>query len=236
MCREILIFQPYNFKPRSVERGKAWDEMAQQLNAMDQPIFRVTSRSVRDRYTLLSTKMSQKLRDEQRASGIDVPDQTELDILLEDILEREREAKLKLDVQDLEKKNNAAKEKSAAEEVRKQALDRMGKRKSDDGTTEKEIKTKTKVRRSTADVIEYLTKKTEMEKDYKKEELEIRKREIELAAEKQDQTNQQQQNMLTAMMSQMQQQQQQQQAMQAMLISQQQQQAKMLMSLMEKRL
>jgi len=70
MCREVLVNEPYNFKLKSVERGKAWDDIAQQLNAIDQPIFRVTSRSVRDRFSLLSTKMAQKLRDEERASGI----------------------------------------------------------------------------------------------------------------------------------------------------------------------
>lgn len=148
-------------------------------------------------------------------------------------MEWEKEAKLKLESQDLEKKNNSVKEKTAAEEVRKQALQRMGKRKTDDSETE--IKPKTKVRRSTADVIEYLTNKSEMDRDYKKEELEIRKREIELAADKQDQAQKQQQTMLTAMMGQMQQQQQQQQSMQSMLIAQQQQQSKMLMSLMEKK-
>ena len=143
----------YNFKLRSPERGQAWENIAQQLNAIVQPSFRVTARSVWDRFSLLSTKNAQKLR-EEKASGIAV-EQTELDNLLEEILEREKVAKLKFDSQDLENKNKSDKEKVRAENVRKQALETMA-RKSEDGE-----KQKTKVRRSTAAVIDYLAEKSD---------------------------------------------------------------------------
>lgn len=165
MCREVIMHEPYKFKVRSPERGKCWDEIAKTLNALAQPIFKVTSRSVRDRFSLLSNRISQKLRDEERASGIDTEEVSELEALLEDILEREKEAKEKLDAEDVEKKKTAGKEKAAAEEVRKQALERMSKTKrqstseDDDGTPVK----RKKARRSTRDVVEFLTKKAEGE-------------------------------------------------------------------------
>ena len=83
MCREVLVSELSNFKPRSPERGKVWEAIAQRLNAINQPKFRVSARAVRDRYSLLTAKQAQKLRDEEKASGIHVKI-TELDSLLED--------------------------------------------------------------------------------------------------------------------------------------------------------
>ena len=163
MCREVLLSEPYKFKLRSPERGQLWDKIAQNLNVIDQPVFRVTARSVRDRFSLLSTKQAQKLREEEKASGIDVQ-QTELDDLLEEILEREKDAKVQLDLQDVEKKNKSEKEKATAEEVRTQALERMVKRKNEDGG-----KKPAKSRRSTTDAIEYLREKSEREMRHKKQ-------------------------------------------------------------------
>ena len=103
MCREVLIVEPYRFKIRSPERGKAWESLAETLNAMSSlsSKFKVTARSVRDRYNLLTKKMQAKLKSEEKASeekasGIDV-ETTELDVLLEEILEREKAAKEKLE-------------------------------------------------------------------------------------------------------------------------------------------
>ena len=84
MCREVLVSEPFNFKPRSAERGKVWEAFTQRLNATDQPTFRVSARAVRERYSLLTSKQAQKLRgDEKKASGIHV-EMSQLDSLLED--------------------------------------------------------------------------------------------------------------------------------------------------------
>ena len=169
MCREVLVSEPYKFKPRTPERGQSWESVAQQLNSIHQPSFRVTARSVRDRLTLLSTKYAQKLRMEEKASGIDV-EQTELESLLEEILEREKEAKKNLELKDRDKKSKVEKEKATAEEVRKQALERMAKPKVEDQENKQK---KPKVRRSTAEAIDYLRERSDNETDYKKQELEV---------------------------------------------------------------
>lgn len=67
--------------------------IADNLNAIEDPKFRVTARSVRDRYAYLTMRKSTQLKDVERASGIAVSE-TELDVLLEEILEKEKEAKL----------------------------------------------------------------------------------------------------------------------------------------------
>ena len=87
-----------------------------------------------------------------------------------------------------------------------------------------------KVRRSTSDTIDFLKENSATDHDLKEKELELRKRELELAPDKQTQAAQQQDSMMRAFMSQMLEQQ---QSLQAMLITQQQQQNKILMALME---
>ena len=189
----------------------------------------VSARAVRDRYSLLTAKQAQKLRDEEKASGIHV-EISELDSLLQEILEREKDGKAKIESQDLEKNKEAEKKKETAEEVRKQAMERMAdtkKRETDESDSGNGRK---KVRRSTSDTIDYLQEKSAKDHDLKEKELELMKRELELAADKQTQAAQQQESMMRAFMSQMQEQQ---QSLQAMLITQQQQQNKILMALME---
>ena len=83
---------------RSTERGQGWNNIAAHPNSLQQPKLRLTAKIVRDRSTLLRQKQK-LLCDEEKASGIKVPEQTELDILLEDILEREKIAKEKSDLQ-----------------------------------------------------------------------------------------------------------------------------------------
>ena len=67
---------------------------------------------------------------------------------------------------------------------------------------------KATLRRSTSDAIEFLAAKSEKERELKKEELAIKKRELDLAETRQEEAAQQQQTMFSTLMKQMQQQQQ----------------------------
>ena len=40
--REVLLFEPFQQRHGSVERGKAWENIAESLNGLPNPIFRVT--------------------------------------------------------------------------------------------------------------------------------------------------------------------------------------------------
>ena len=227
MLREAVTTEPYNFKAKSSKRGKVWESIAAYLNSLETPEFRVTARAVRHRYALLISLHKIKQREEEKAFGIDVSDLTELNTLLEEIREREKSAEEKSDALRNERKAKDEKEKAKAEEIRQAALQTMAIRKSDDSG---EKPKKAKLRRSTSDAIGFLAEKSEKERELKKEELAIRKRELDLAETRQEGAAQQQQTMFSALINTMQQQQQlQQQNLQIMLD----QQNKVFMALME---
>ncbi|CAH3135459.1 unnamed protein product [Porites lobata] len=70
LCGEVLLQEPFKHPKNSKDRGE---------------------RSVRDRLTLLQTKYKGKIREEEKASGIDC-EETPLDAAIEEILEKEKAA------------------------------------------------------------------------------------------------------------------------------------------------
>ena len=91
MLREILHIQPWSKRHGSVERGQLRDETAVVLNYLEDMNFEVTTRSIRDRYTLLVKKYKKKWREEENVSGIN-PKHTEIDDVLLDLIQRFDEA------------------------------------------------------------------------------------------------------------------------------------------------
>ncbi|KAK3715489.1 hypothetical protein QZH41_002227 [Actinostola sp. cb2023] len=91
LCTEILVLEPFKFPKRSKERGDIWGEVCANLNTLSEPRFKVTKRSVRDRFTLLQTKHKEKVRFEEGASGINC-EETELDKAIAEIIEKEMES------------------------------------------------------------------------------------------------------------------------------------------------
>ena len=51
LCREILLHEPFKFKLRSAQEREAWEKSADNFNAIGDPKFKVTPKSVRDRFT-----------------------------------------------------------------------------------------------------------------------------------------------------------------------------------------
>ena len=49
---KITVSDLFQFKKGTTERGQVWDPIADNLNAMNYPKFKVTKRSCRDRWTL----------------------------------------------------------------------------------------------------------------------------------------------------------------------------------------
>ena len=100
----------------------------QNLNAIEEPRLRVSERAVRDRAKRMLKNYAFKIREEERASGIEVPEPTELDQALEDILAKEKEAKEKeakagLDAREQTKQKDL-RDKVNAEEMCLQAMER----------------------------------------------------------------------------------------------------------------
>ncbi|XP_044166330.1 uncharacterized protein LOC122950339 [Acropora millepora] len=217
LCREILALEPYKHKKGSNEAGKIWTDIAQSLKNCQQLKFKqnLSQRAVRERFSLLQTRYKENEREETRASGIS-PEQDELDVLLEEITEREKAAEENREDVNRKKEND----KVTAEEMRKQAMERMSQTNQKDNGGDMKDRRK---RRSGNDAVDFLKEKCQRE-------MALREKEI----EKKDKANQfqvmvnQQQTLLQAM----QQQQAQQQSQNLHMIMAQQNQA--IMALLEK--
>ena len=84
--RELLLFEPWNHKYDSKEKGNWWERIDESLNQLTEISFKVTKRSVQDHYQTLKKTYKNKKREEDRQSGIN-PEETEVDFALADIIE-----------------------------------------------------------------------------------------------------------------------------------------------------
>ena len=90
LCREILCAELFQTtKKKTVQRAQSWEKIAEKLNGYDNPKFSVSKRAVRDRYGVISAKFRKKNSAEVKATGIAPAEPTELEVLLEDLVERE---------------------------------------------------------------------------------------------------------------------------------------------------
>ena len=238
-CREILVSKLFSTKKSSPERGQVWNDIADTLCQLQQPILRVNQKSVRDHYNKLVMGYKRKMRDELNASGIS-PEQTEIDQLLEEIVEKEAAQEAEKENIDNENNRRMEFERMAADDMRRKAMETQAqtqKRKAEESN-----KTPKKKRRNNgSDAIAYLQEKTEIEMKFRKEEMELKRAEVEFEKSRQEQQVkqqvalfEQQGNMMKVMMEQQQQQQQQMQAMQMLMLQQQQQQSQALIALLDK--
>ena len=92
LLKKILLFEPYSQKRGSPEHGRVWEQIAESLNGQreDKILFKVSQRSVRDRFNVLKDNVTKRQREEERASAIS-PEISEDDEWLEDIIERFKE-------------------------------------------------------------------------------------------------------------------------------------------------
>ena len=195
LAREILVTEPYRFKEKSKERGQSWQRVCENLNKLEG--FTTTSRSVRDRFKLLEGRYKKKMNDERRQSGIDVPEMSEIDSLLEEIVLRKTEA-------ENVNKDKVTKEKELGEDVRQRALETFKETKE---RNEGEPKPK-KTRNTGCDTVVFLREKMEVDNLLKASELQLRQNELNSAREERMQNQEQTNNMMLLMKDSMQQMQQ----------------------------
>jgi len=201
LCREILVVDPFTgTKKSTVARGTKWEEVAQNLNKIQEVYFKVDKRAVRDRYNLLSKELRTKLKTEERESGIET-DMTEVEVALEELIEKEDAAETEQRVVDNQKKMKDSQDRENAENIRKKAMERLGqtqKRQADEGESEGK---KRKKRSNGSDTLNFLREKNEQVQAIQKEEFDLRRQQLELESKKQD-------NFMQVMLHQQQQQQQ----------------------------
>ena len=229
LCQEILVLEPLKAKKGSIARGQIWVKIANNLNSLQHPQFRVTKRSVRERYTLLSDKFRAKMRDEEKASGIDT-DLSDVEKALEEIVEKE--AVVEETAQNDKKKVDSAK----AAEMRYRALKNLGgtQKRQRKGEVENETAARTKRRRSVNDTVAYLREKNDLMQKWKREEMKLQKQQLGAESKKEEQLKKQHQDLLQVMLQQNKQQQEQMQNFQKMFTLVQRQQSQIIIKLLEK--
>ena len=223
LCQEILVVEPFKYKKGSTSRGQIWEKIANNLNSLELPRFKVSKRAVRERYTLLREKFKAKMKDEEKASGIEC-DSSEVEKALEEIAEKE------VAVEDTVENNKRKVDNAKVVEMRNRALESLGKtqkrqRNEDEENQWENAKPKQKSRRSGGDTIAYLREKNVLVQKWKEEEILLQKQRVEVEGKREDQSRKQHQDMMKILLEQTKQQQKQMQSFQQMFTSMQQQQS-----------
>ena len=100
--------------------------IAEILNQIHEPSFKVDDRSVRDHYKILEKKFSKKTSNKEKATGIATPEESELDQGIRNIIEQfpDFDSKRMEEKHDKELKTN--KDTEMAEEFRNASLETFG--------------------------------------------------------------------------------------------------------------
>ena len=180
MLRDVNASEIWMTKPGSMERGDGWKQIADRLNKIESPNFECTARSVREHFQTLIEKRKVVNREEERASGIS-PEITEVDILLDELLEMFSSAAFDQQAAEKEKVDKRVEDVEKAKELRQQSLETLGetrkrrKEEAGDGKQKKVRNTKSVGN----DTFAFLEKKMQEDAKIQREELELKKKEIE---------------------------------------------------------
>ena len=118
LCKEILLLEPFRFRPRTKESGTTWSQVAEDLGQIKSLNMTVDQRAVRDRYKILKSHFLQKMTEEEKGSGIAPPELTPVEAALEEIIEKEKEFEKQCSSEDSDKKEKAQKDRKNGEEMR----------------------------------------------------------------------------------------------------------------------
>ena len=196
LLKEILKVNPFQYKVGTVLRGKAWVSITE--------VFAIplSTRFIRERYTLLKSKFSKRMRFEESASGIN-PDYSEVDILMQDDIDFETSQNdINLHNKENQKKNDIKKQKQA-ENMRLKCMENLCETQKREGKGVKRSRNE-----SSNVIIKYLNEKNEKVseskiRDLKEKEIKLREQEL----QQQKQQHQEQMEFQKSMFHQMQKQQ-----------------------------
>ncbi|XP_044172735.1 trichohyalin-like [Acropora millepora] len=224
LCREILTTEPFKAERRTPQRGQLWQSVADHLNCIPEPKFKVSKRAVRERFTLLAEKFKKKMKAEEKALGIDT-EMSELDVLLEEIVEKEEE----FDKDQSEHKAKEDQSKAEAYDMRLKAMETL--KESTKRRSEEDEKQLPKTKRG-SEALDYLREKMDGDKYLREKDLEIKVKEQERDEQRQKLAEDQHKDMMATMNRQ----QQEMQQMQMRFFEQQHQQNNLLLALFQKAL
>ena len=109
---------PFSAERKTSERKRLWETIARNLVKRKSPKFKtsLSERSVRRRYMRITQGFKTKLSEEINACGIS-PEQSELDVLLEELMEREEER--------CQQGKKSEKDQEKAKDIRLKAMERL---------------------------------------------------------------------------------------------------------------
>lgn len=176
LLREILGSNVFVVKKGSPARGLAWEAIVESLNKIESPKFQLKDkRAVRERWVLLRKKFTKKMSEEEKESGISVDDLTEREALIEELVSREDTATADADFASKQQD----KDKETAEEIRKKAMENLretNKRKSEKDGSPKRRKSG---QRCAQPLVDFLREKADADREVRRQELDMKKKEQE---------------------------------------------------------
>ena len=173
LCREVLLFEPYQFKPPTKGRGNAWKTISENLMASKTINFKVDARAVRERLlNVIIPRHKIKPKEQLAASGIS-PEYNSLHDVVEEIIEKMQEAEKTYDEENTVEGEKKDQRVPNAQEIRERALESFAetkKRNKDSAESQKETK---KTRSSGSETLIYLREKVEKDQYFKADQLDV---------------------------------------------------------------
>ena len=124
LLREMAAEGLMHHKPKSRDRGAAWQKVVDHLNPL--PDFDVATRSIRDRFNNLAKKHKVRMAKEERGTGGGGEELSELESLLEELTEIGEETDQRLEEEAATRRNEMDEDRRKALEMRKRAMETMG--------------------------------------------------------------------------------------------------------------
>ncbi|XP_033097635.1 vicilin-like seed storage protein At2g18540 [Anneissia japonica] len=176
LCREVDYVNPFKYKERTKERGKAWEDIATNLRRHG---YDVTKRSVRDKYKTIKETVTKRNSKELKESGIApelTDEQMEVTQIIEDLVEVEKDTK--------EHHTEEDKKQVDGVEMRNRALESFTE-------TSKRIKSEKdgqpRKRRNTGnEATDFLMRKLELDQQMKEREFQMQREEVERRQQDED--------------------------------------------------
>jgi hypothetical protein len=135
MLREVAADGLLRHKAGSPERGAGWQAVANNLSSSFTSGSEVTSRAVRDHFTIIAKRHQAKVAKEERGTGLGGEELTEKEALLEELVDIRDETESRVEEEAGVRRGNAEVERSQALEMRERAIERYGETRQNWGNT-----------------------------------------------------------------------------------------------------
>ena len=177
VLREVLTSEIWLTKVGSAERGESWKKLSDTLNRVERPKFDVTPRSVREHFQALFEPRKTKNREEEQASGIAPDELTEIEVMLDELMSLFESAVINQRAADKENNDKATADIAKAQDMRWKSLETFAETRKRKSFGEGEGAGK-RARNEWKDILTFLQDKLTVDADFRRQEMELREREL----------------------------------------------------------